>query len=117
MKLEELAQAIAMDLDGTLARFGGSRALLLRFLKKFPQDATYAALRTAVESGSWTEVERTAHTLKGVAANLGLERISSGSGALVQAVRSGAQEDVPQLFTALAADYAAAETAIAALEE
>ena len=109
MKLEELEQAVPMDVRGTLSRFGGSRALVVRFLRKFPQDGAYSALAA--------EVERSAHTLKGVAANLGLERVRTGSDALVQTVRRGETEAVSALFRGLQADYEAACGAIAALEE
>lgn len=117
MKLEELAVQLQMDLNGTMARFGGSRALLLRFLKKFLQDTTYAALQEAVAAGDHAAVERTAHTLKGVAANLGLEPLRAGSDALVTAERTGRQDEVPALFAALSADYQAAQAAISALAE
>lgn len=117
MNLEELAGTLHMDLSGTLARFGGSRALLVRFLKKFPQDATFETLKTAVAAGDAETVERAAHTLKGVAANLGLEPVRAGSDALVLAVRSGRQAEIPALFDALRTDYEAAGTAIAALAE
>ncbi|HJB56124.1 MAG TPA: Hpt domain-containing protein [Candidatus Flavonifractor intestinipullorum] len=117
MKLEELEQAVPMDVRGTLSRFGGSRALVVRFLRKFPQDGAYSALAAAVERQDWPEVERSAHTLKGVAANLGLERVRTGSDALVQTVRRGETEAVSALFRGLQADYEAACGAIAALEE
>ena len=117
MNLEELAGTIQMDLQGTLARFGGSRALLVRFLKKFPQDTTFETLKEAVAAGDGATVERAAHTLKGVAANLGLELVRAGSDALVTAVRTGRQAEIPALFETLRADYEAAGTAIAALAE
>lgn len=117
MNLEELAGTIQMDLKGTLARFGGSRMLLVRFLKKFPQDATFETLKAAVAAGDHETVERAAHTLKGVAANLGLEPVRAGSDALVTAVRTGRQAEIPALFETLRVDYEAAGTAIAALTE
>ena len=108
MKLEELEQAVPMDVRGTLSRFGGSRALVVRFLRKFPQDGAYSALAAAVERQDWPEVERSAHTL---------ERVRTGSDALVQTVRRGETEAVSALFRGLQADYEAACGAIAALEE
>ncbi len=117
MNLEELARTLSMDLVGTLDRFGGSRALAVRFLKKFPQDTTFETLKAAVETKDHETVERTAHTLKGVAANLGLELVRADSDALVLAVRGSRLSEIPALFDTLCADYEAACAAIAALTE
>ena len=45
MDLNTMAQTLGLDLTGTLARFGGSEALLVRFLKKFPQDGSFGTCR------------------------------------------------------------------------
>lgn len=117
MNLEELAGMLNMDLAGTLARFGGSRALMVRFLKKFPQDTTFETLKAAVAAGDHETIERAAHTLKGVAANLGLEPVRASSDALVLAVRSGRASEIPALFDVLRTDYETASAAIAVLTE
>lgn len=117
MNLEELAGTLSMDLTGTLDRFGGSRALMVRFLKKFLQDDTFETLKAAVEAGDHETVERAAHTLKGVAANLGLEPVRADSDALVLAVRSGQLSEIPTRFDSLRVDYEAARAAIASLTE
>ncbi|MBT9684273.1 Hpt domain-containing protein [Pseudoflavonifractor sp. MCC625] len=112
MDLNTIAQTLGLDLTGTLARFGGSEALLVRFLKKFPQDGSFAALCAAVEQGDMQGVEHAAHTLKGVAANLGLERLKEHSDALVAAVRKGETEGVPALFAQVREDHAAILSAL-----
>ena len=112
MDLKALAQTLGLDLTGTLARFGGSEALLVRFLKKLPQDGSFAALCAAVEQGDMQGVEHAAHTLKGVAANLGLERLKEHSDALVTAVRTGEAEAVPALFARMREDHAAILSAL-----
>lgn len=117
MDLEGLAAEVQMDLPGTLARLGGSRPLTAKFLRKFAQDPTYAALKTAVEQGDLSGIERSAHTLKGVAANLGLEAVRRTSDALVQAVRGQRQSEIPTLFMSLQNEYEKAGRAIDALEE
>ena len=112
MDLNTMAQTLGLDLTGTLARLGGSEALLVRFLKKFPQDGSFAALCAAVEQGDMQGVEHAAHTLKGVAANLGLERLKEHSDALVAAVRKGETEGVPALFAQVREDHAAILSAL-----
>lgn len=114
MTLSQLSPALRFDLSGALSRFGGSEALLLRFLRRLPEDKTFADLSAAVSAGDLPAVERGAHTLKGVAANLGLDALRDASDALVVAVRTGSGS-VPTLFAQLAADYEAACQDIAQL--
>lgn len=57
-------------------------------------------------------MEHAAHTLKGVAANLGLERLKEHSDALVTAVRTGEAEAVPALFARVREDHAAILSAL-----
>lgn len=104
--VEKTARELGEDLTPAVQRFGGNESLYERFLKKFPQDPTAAALEKAVEQKNYEEVERSAHTLKGVAANLGLETLRTGSDALVQAVRRGEYQNVNSLYETFAAEYA-----------
>lgn len=98
MTLQEAANCLEIDLDTVIARFSGNEALYLRFLKKMPSDPTFFSLLTAVENQDYPEIEREAHTLKGVAANLGLDRLRFSSDRLVQAVRGQEYNEIPGLF-------------------
>lgn len=49
-----------------LLRFGGNEGLLIKFLKKFAADQTFAALTSALKDERGEEVFRAAHTLKGI---------------------------------------------------
>ncbi len=89
MNLEEVAKALAIDLDASVARFAGNRTLYARFLKKFPDDQSMTQLQTAIEQKDSQALERSAHTLKGVCANLGLSRLADLASAVVSAVRNG----------------------------
>lgn len=90
--------ALSIDQTSVMARFGGSAALLERFLKKFPADPSWPSLCTALEQQDLPEVERAAHTLKGVAANFGFARLSQACADMVAAVRAGRPEDLPEAF-------------------
>ncbi len=105
MTLRELAGILPLDYDGAVARFGGNEALYGRFLNKFLQDGTYDALKQAVAAQDYDQVERQAHTLKGVTANLGLQRLSEHSDHLVQAVRQEARDQIMPLFSKLQEQY------------
>ena len=72
MKVCELDQYLKVDLEGALARFMGREDMYARFLYKLQQDETFQKLTEAVESQTLSEIERYAHTLKGVLGNLGL---------------------------------------------
>ena len=63
-----------------------------------PMDPTYFSLVEAVEKKDYSLIEREAHTLKGVAANLGLDSLRYASDGLVQAVRRKEYDEIPALF-------------------
>ena len=69
-----LAQPIAgLDMATALRRVLGKRPLYLSMLRKFKatQELAPASIRLALEGGDWDTAERLAHTLKGVAGNIG----------------------------------------------
>lgn len=98
MEFQELCAKLSIDYPTTLARFSGNEALLRRFLLRFPSDATFSQLEAAQAAGDLPAVERTAHTLKGVAANLGLSELQNVCDQLVQAVRRGDTAAIPALY-------------------
>ena len=63
-----------------------------------PSDPTFFSLLTAVENQDYPEIEREAHTLKGVAANLGLDGLRFSSDRLVQAVCGQEYSEIPGVF-------------------
>ena len=98
MTLPEASHCLSIDLNTVIARFSGNEALYLRFLRKMPMDPTYFSLVEAVEKKHYSLIEREAHTLKGVAANLGLDSLRYASDGLVQAVRRKEYDEIPALF-------------------
>lgn len=90
--------SLSIDETAVMSRFGGSAALLERFLKKFPADPSWPSLCTALEQQDLPEVERAAHTLKGVAGNFGFARLSQACADMVAAVRAGRAQDLPEAF-------------------
>lgn len=105
MLFDHALEELCADVQGTLHRFSGNRALLKKFMLKFPQDTTFEELGTAVVRGDYEAVETTAHTLKGVAANLGFVRLYETCGDLVQAVRQGQYESISALFELTKEEY------------
>lgn len=114
MTLQEFAAVTNMDLDGTMARFANMEKLVKKFLKKFPSDPSYQELCTAVEANDQGGIERSAHTLKGVAGNLGFQELFDVNQKIVDAVRSQHSENLQMYFQK---DKELYETIISALEQ
>lgn len=75
--------------DEVLERLGGNEQMLLRLLKKF--QITYENSRESflnlMKSGNIEEAYRLVHSLKGVSANLGIERVYKSATALEQIMK------------------------------
>jgi len=80
-----------LDITDALKRLGGNRALLKKLLIDFADEYsdTAAKLREALDSGDIEYIRRTAHTIKGVAGNLGAEKLSQAATELESACVNG----------------------------
>nr|WP_317282132.1 Hpt domain-containing protein [uncultured Sellimonas sp.] len=105
MDIKELSEKTGCNLEAALTRFGGMEALYVRLLKKFLEDQSFMQLKEAVEQQDMQTVEHAAHTLKGVAGNLGLDVLQDSSAEIVQAVREGHSEQIEELFFKCSKDY------------
>ena len=79
-----------------MERLGGNEDLLKRLLKKF-HDAyihTGKTLLTEIESSNQEESYRIVHTLKGVSANLGFDRLYRFAIALENRMKAGDYESI-----------------------
>ncbi|HVR54240.1 MAG TPA: response regulator [Pseudorhodoferax sp.] len=79
-----------LDVERGLRRVLGKRSLYLTLLAKFVdgQRDVVAAMRQAVAGGERAHAERLAHTLKGVAGNIGAVLVSERAAALEEALRA-----------------------------
>jgi signal transduction histidine kinase/DNA-binding response OmpR family regulator/HPt (histidine-containing phosphotransfer) domain-containing protein len=98
-----------LDTTGALARVGGNQTLYMKLLRQFVEHQGVAvdAVRSALASGDRERAERIAHTLKGVAGNIGAGQVHSAAGALEQSIRARADAGTTE---------AAAQTTAAALD-
>jgi PAS domain S-box-containing protein len=81
-----------LDTDDGLQRVAGNRNLYLKLLRQFvtsEQDAP-SRIRDRLLNQDHATAERMAHTVKGVAGNLGARAIQSAAGDLERALREGA---------------------------
>lgn len=114
MNAEMFYSTVGGDYGGVLARFLTDERIL-RFVKKFPSDASFAALKDALARGNAEEAFRAAHTLKGVAQNLGLTALGDRASDVTEILRAGSL-DVARHMPALEEIYGATVDAISKLD-
>ncbi len=115
MKIEAFYQSVGGDYRKVSARLQGD-ALIGKFLLKFPQDPSYTDLQKARAAGDIPTAYRAVHTLKGVAATLGLGRLATAASALTEELRPLAAFPEDRFFDAVATEYEAVLAAIRALQ-
>jgi two-component system, sensor histidine kinase and response regulator len=67
-----MAASIELDVPGALRRVGGDRELLVRIMDFISEDSPQflERMESALQTGEYAEVERAAHSLKGLVSNL-----------------------------------------------
>ena len=98
MNIEECYHRLDGDYSQVLQRIP-SGALVKKFLLKFLADGTYEELSDAMEQADRDTAFRASHTLKGVCANLGLERLRASASELTELLR--AAQAIPSEAAAL----------------
>lgn len=93
MTIQECYQKLGGDYAQVEKRLPGIH-LIRRFIAKFLDDGIYPELCRAMEQGQTEESFRAAHTLKGVSANLGFDRLTASSGELTELLR-GRTDGIP----------------------
>lgn len=84
-------EEMGMNVDSTVNRFMGKEELYLKFLNKFQADQSVANIQQYITEQNVEEAFKSAHTLKGVAANLGLDPIARYASDIVELFRGKTQ--------------------------
>lgn len=105
MEISEFYKKIGADYEGTLNRFMKNESMMTKFVKRFPEDYTYAELLQAMEMKDYPGIQTGAHTLKGIASNLGFELLAVASGELTAAMRAEEYEKTDTLFEVVRQNY------------
>ena len=118
MSLKECYEKMGADYEDVLSRLR-SEGLVRKFAVKFLDDDSYAALKDAMAAGNAPEAFRGAHTLKGVAQNLGFGPLYKAAAQVTDVLRpsensSGDMEKAAELMPAVDEEYA---RTIAAIKE
>ena len=117
MGLKKMYETLGSDWDTVIGRFGGNEGLLLKFVKKFQNDSTYGSLCEAVEKIDYEQILLYAHTLKGVALNLGFDRLGNDAAAVVKDVREQNYDAIPGDFAALKEEHGKVIQSLSQLEQ
>ncbi|MEI6392805.1 MAG: response regulator [Verrucomicrobiota bacterium] len=88
----ELPEVEGLDAKDGLARVAGNRKLYLKLLRQFAeqQGPSVEQITAALAQGDSALAERLAHTLKGVAGNIGAKPVQIAAGALEKLIRNRA---------------------------
>ena len=105
MTFDELLTELGIDSAYTLVRFSGMKNILERFLLRFLDDSCMELLNQAFAHGNPDDAERAAHTLKGLAANLGLDELSRRAAQCVQTIRNNDFETAKQQYPYISEEY------------
>ena len=98
---------VDLDYTETVARFMDREDMFLKYFKKFfpAAEDTLKLLDDAITNGDNAEVERTAHALKGLAGNVGLNGVFYPAKKIVDDVRSNKTDEFRADFTKLSAAF------------
>ena len=116
MTLEAFYNTIGSDYKAVLTRMCNSEKILDKFVRKFQNDKTAEELFAAYESGEYETAFRMAHTLKGLCANLGLDKLHDSASELTEALRNTVADNAPTLFEQVRADYKMTMDALSQLD-
>lgn len=82
------------DVETVLKRFLGNEAMYMKFIMKFMDDKSYEGVIESIEKKDYEEAFKSAHSLKGVTANLGIEPIRAAASRITDLLRNKPVEEV-----------------------
>jgi len=94
----ESLKAYGVDTEKTFERFMGNTDLYEKFLKQFPDDPSFSDIKPAFDRGDYEGALSAAHTVKGVAANLGLDPLAGACSETVSLIRAKRNEEAKQSY-------------------
>lgn len=115
MNLQECYAQLEGDYEAVMGRLR-QKERVEKFLRLFPTDNNFQLLIQALEKEDWSAAFRAAHSMKGVALNLGFTALAKSASDLTECLRPGVPEGDPKpLFAKVEEDYNRTLAAIGAL--
>ena len=97
MKLKEFYREIGSSYADVTARLGNEE-FVRYFVLLFKDDKSFEELKESLKKGLAEDAFRAAHTLKGVAANLGFSALYENAAEITEALRGGDLNAAAELF-------------------
>lgn len=116
MKVSECLSVLGGDYENVMGRMMNEERVK-RFLLMFCEDTSFKDLCAGMETGNYEKAFRSAHTLKGVCANLGLENLRISADAITEALRGNVNNGADALLPQVVEQYNLAVDTINLLEK
>lgn len=94
-----------ISVEESIERFSSSEALYEKYLIRFISDDNFNNAIKAVNEDDYENAMIYLHTLKGVAANMGMKKLSVLSDEIVVMIRKGQNEDLFKFIRPLSDEY------------
>jgi len=116
MTIQEMYAEIGSDYDKVLDRLMKD-ALIIRLVRKYLDDANVQKLEESIAKKNYEDAFSAAHTLKGITANLGFDKLAESSTAITEALRAGEYEHLDEMLARVMEDQKKVVVAIQAVED
>ncbi len=92
---DEMPEMPHIDTETGIARVGGNRKLYKNLLVKFYNDYQSSAteIKALLDSGKRSDAERYAHTVKGIAGNIGADELQACAGSIEKSIRDNVNDN------------------------
>ena len=104
MTLKECYDALGGNYEDTVRRLYNEK-LVEKFLFKFEEDPSFENLKTALAEENLEDAFRAAHTLKGVAQNMGFDTLAESSSELTEVLRTRSVMPDSEMVEKVCEDY------------
>ena len=105
MQFQDIYKNESAPYETVLRHFNSNQKLLHTFVLKFPNDAVYPSLLNDMQEKDYDAALNSAHSLKGICANLGFSRLSDAAAVMVRFFRAKQIEDAVRQFENVTREY------------
>ena len=117
MNIKDFYRETGGDYEEALARLM-DEARVVKFVKKFAQSTDLAEFEESYAGKDFREAFRHIHSIKGMCANLSLNRLRDSASELCETLRNGEPaEDITPLIDRVRADHKQVTDAVSALDQ
>ncbi len=103
MTIRDMYAAIGSDYDAVLSRLMKD-SLVQRLVLKYPDDKSFEKLTQCLKDKDYEEAFNAVHTIKGLAGNLGFDRLGKSASDLCEELRAKRYDNLDALYTAVEQD-------------